>query len=63
MSLKRLKWGVVLAAAVFLLVLEYTRHVLAPVLLSWPGTVLLYAVPAGRSVSLPLPGGERAAVE
>jgi signal transduction histidine kinase len=44
MNLRRLRWAVVMAVVVFLGVFEYTRHVLEPVLLSWPGTLLLYGV-------------------
>lgn len=44
MTLSRLKWAVFLAVVVFLAVLEYSRHVLAPVLPTWPGMLLLYGV-------------------
>lgn len=44
MTLRRLKWSVVLGAIGFLGILEYTRFVLHPVLDSLGGSLLLYGV-------------------
>jgi signal transduction histidine kinase len=44
MTLRRLKWSVVVGAVGFLGILEYTRFVLRPVLNSVAGSLLLYAV-------------------